>query len=164
MAEFTVRRDVRAPAERVWSVLTDWPAHGRWVALTTVRTTTPGPTGVGTEFVARTHLGRFGFDDSMRVTEWLAPTGTDPGRCTIVKTGRVVRGGATIVVTPHGPLCTVEWTERVDLPGLGRVPGVDLGAGLVGRAVFAGVVERMAGEIEGPARAEPTAPGPEVGG
>ncbi len=149
MATFTVRRDVRAPAAEVWTALTDWPSHGRWVALTTVRVTSERATGVGATFVARTHLGGIGFDDPMRVTEWQEPGPDVPGLCRVVKTGRVVRGGATFVVTGHGDLCTVEWVERVTVRAIGRVPGADALSGLVGRRVFGSVVTRMAREVEG---------------
>jgi hypothetical protein len=149
VATFTVRRDVRAPAAQVWAALTDWPAHGRWVALTTVRVTSAAPTGVGATFVARTHLAGVGFEDPMRVTEWQEPGPDQPGLCSVVKTGRVVRGGATFVVTGHGELCTVEWTEWVEVRALSRLPGADPVSALVGRRVFASVVERMAREVEG---------------
>jgi len=41
MARFTASIDVDAPVERVWERITDWPAHGRWIPLTSVRVTSP---------------------------------------------------------------------------------------------------------------------------
>ena len=47
MAHVTATAGVAAPVEAVWERLTDWPAHGRWIAFTRVRRL-PGPEeGVG---------------------------------------------------------------------------------------------------------------------
>lgn len=91
-------RVVDASAARVWSVFTDWPRHGRWVPFTTVEVLTASATGVGARFVGRTGLGPVGFDDPMRVTLWQPPDGDRPGRCEVVKEGRVVRGRAVLEV------------------------------------------------------------------
>lgn len=149
MALFTVRREVAAPAERVWATLTDWPAHGRWVAFTAVRTTSERPDGVGASFLARTGVGPIGFDDPMTVTHWQVPTSTEPGSCTVRKTGRVVLGSATFVVRPAGPTrCLLEWSEDVEVAGVRRLPLAGLASRLVGGLVFGSVVRRMAREVE----------------
>jgi len=97
----------------VWTLLTDWPAHSRWVPATAV-TVLEDTGGVGTRFVGRSHLGPVGFDDPMTVTEFLPPTGTTAGRCAILKTGRVVVGTAGFTVAPTGERTSaVEWWEDV---------------------------------------------------
>ncbi len=149
MPSFTVRRVVAAPAERVWSVVTDWPRHGQWVALTTVRTTSERPDGMGARFVGRTGIGPVGFDDPMVVTAWQPPTATQPGRCSVRKAGRVVLGSATFVVRSLGPnLSELEWTEDLEVAGVRRLPFAALLSRAVGRAVFAVVVRRLARDAE----------------
>lgn len=148
MAQLTVRREVAAPAATVWRALVDWPAHGRWTPLTSVRTTSGRPDGVGAQFVARTGLGRLGFDDPMTVTQWNPPTAGGVGRCTVRKTGRVVHGGATFSVTPRDSGCLVQWVEEVSVTGVRRWPFGRTASRLVGRLVFGRVLARMAREVE----------------
>jgi uncharacterized protein YndB with AHSA1/START domain len=110
-----IRAAVQMPgsAVEVWSLLTDWSAHSRWVPATTV-SVLEDTGGVGTRFVGRSHLGPMGFDDPMTVTEFVPPTATTAGRCTILKTGRVVLGTAGFTVAPTGEgTSAVEWWEDV---------------------------------------------------
>ena len=149
MGAFTVRREVAAPAENVWSRLVDWPAHGRWVPLTTVRVTSAGPGGVGQTFVGRTGIGPVGFDDPMTVSVWQPPADGREGRCTVRKTGRVVLGAADLTVRPLGPKrCAVEWTETADVVGLRRLPLAGRVTAWVGAVAFRRVLARMAAEVE----------------
>lgn len=149
MGAFTVRREVAAPAESVWSRLVDWPAHGRWVPLTTVTVTSAGAGGVGQTFVGRTGIGPVGFDDPMTVSVWQPPTDGREGRCTVRKTGRVVLGAADLTVRPLGPTrCAVEWTETADVVGLRRLPLAGRVTAWVGAVAFRRVLARMAAEVE----------------
>ncbi|MFN8077937.1 MAG: SRPBCC family protein [Kineosporiaceae bacterium] len=123
LARCRVRRtiDVAAPAGQVWAVLVDWPRHGAWVPLTTVRTLTPSGLGLGARFVGRTAapgpLRVLGFDDVMEVVAWQPPEGGATGRCEVVKLGRVVRGGAEFEVEPLDAERTrVHWVEDVVVP------------------------------------------------
>jgi uncharacterized protein YndB with AHSA1/START domain len=100
VTRFVAAVEVAAPVSAVWAALTDWPRHGRWVPLTTVRTLTARPDGVGARFVGRTGAGPLAFDDPMEVTEWLPPGDGRPGRCAVRKLGRVVRGTAAFDVAP----------------------------------------------------------------
>ncbi|WP_433824530.1 SRPBCC family protein [Actinoplanes sp. CA-015351] len=149
MAGFIVTRDVRAPAADVWNTLVDWPRHGNWVPLTTIRVVSDRPDGVGAEFVARTGWGPLAFDDPMRVTAWSPPEGGSAGRCDIVKLGRVVRGRAWFSVTPvPGGMCRVLWFEDVTV-----VPHAitRYGGPLVsvpGKLAFAATLRAMAREVE----------------
>jgi len=157
VGSFTVRREVAASAEQVWNRLVDWPAHGRWVPLTTVRVTSAGPAGVGTTFVGRTGVGPVGFDDPMTVTRWQPPDEGREGRCTVRKTGRVVLGDADVTVRPLGPArCTVKWTETADVAGLRRLPLAGRVTARVGALAFSRVLARMAAEVERPATAGTT--------
>jgi carbon monoxide dehydrogenase subunit G len=160
---FTVRREVAAPAEVVWARLVDWPAHGRWVPLTTVRVTSAGPAGVGMTFVGRTGVGPVGFDDPMTVTRWQPPADGREGRCTVRKTGRVVLGGADVTVRPLTPTrCTVEWTETADVVGLRRLPLAGRVTAWVGALAFGRVLARMAAEVEPGAAGSTQSPGPQA--
>lgn len=155
-------RMVCAPAERVWAALVDWPRHGDWVPLTTITVLTPSVTGVGARFVARTALPGtpVGVDDVMEVTAWQPPQGGAPGRCEVVKQGRVVSGRAVFEVHPIGPdRCRVIWTydDLAFHPTAGRGPvrlrrGLDrLGRLLTGAVTGSGVsrvLAAMAADVE----------------
>jgi len=110
-----VRTTVLMPgsAVDVWDLITDWPAHSRWVPLTEV-VVLEDAGGLGTRFVGRTRLGPVGFDDPMTVTEFVPPTETTAGRCEILKTGRVGLGAAGFTVAPTGERTSaVDWWEDV---------------------------------------------------
>ena len=136
MARFVTRVEVAAPAEQVWRRLTDWPAHTGHIPLTTVRMTGGRPDRAGATFVARTAIGPFGFDDPMEVVEASPPGADGPGRCTVRKHGRLLRGGAWIEVGPAAGGSVVTWTEelRVAPERLTRV--LDPVLALAGRVAF----------------------------
>jgi hypothetical protein len=157
MAHFTVVQDVRAPAGTAWDVLVDWPRHGGWVPLTVVRTVSPRPDGVGAAFVARTGVGPLGFDDPMTVVVWEPPRGDRPGRCEVVKSGRVVHGRALFVVTPLTETqCRVAWTEDVTVSPRRITRFADSLVALGGRSAFAAALRAFAREAERAAGSGPS--------
>jgi hypothetical protein len=104
---FLVTRETGLSPAQAWARLIDWPAHARHVPLTKIEVRTPGPTGVGTRFVARTAVGRFGFDDPMEVVAY------EPERfCRIEKRGSAVRGWAELTVEARGAGSVVSWREE----------------------------------------------------
>ncbi len=126
----TDRTDL-APDE-AWRRLTAWKRHAAQVPFTRMVFGTDPPTRQGTRFVARTRLGRIGFDDPMEVVVWRPPE-----HCRLEKGGRVVTGWAEIDVRPEpggGPGAYVTWTEDLRLRGLPRFCDPLLAA--AGRAVF----------------------------
>lgn len=154
MARFTVVQEFSAPATDVWDTLVDWPRHGDWVPLTVVRVRTDRADGVGAEFVGRTRLGPFGFDDPMRVVGWEPPAGDAPGdragRCEVVKLGRVLHGRAWFSVTPlPGGRSRVVWFEDVTMipHALTRHAGPLLS--VPGRLAFAATLRAAARDVEG---------------
>jgi hypothetical protein len=163
VTRFVAAVEVAAPAPAVWAAMTDWPRHGRWVPLTTVRTLTARPDGVGARFVGRTGVGPFAFDDPMEVTEWLPPDDGrgSPGRCAVRKLGRVVRGTAAFDVAPVAAARTlVVWEYDLRLPPqpLTRRLGPVIAA--AGRPAVTAALRAMAREVEaGHAGARPV-PGP----
>ncbi len=151
MAEFRVCVDARAPADPVWDLVTDWPAHSRFVPLTSVTRTTAmenGP-GIGDRFVGRTGIGPLAFDDPMEVVEWSPPRDGATGRCRLAKLGAVVLGHAVIEVTPTGGSTSrVCWYENVELA---PVRFTRYASGLVGAAgagAFGRVLRAMVAEVE----------------
>jgi hypothetical protein len=153
MARFTVTQQVHAPASSVWAAMVDWRRHGDWAPLTAVRVTTSRPDGVGVEFVARTGIGRLGFDDPMTVVLWQPPGGNapgdTPGRCEVVKGGRVVRGTAGFSVVPlHSGRTRVDWDEDVTVTphAVTRLAGPLLS--LAGRIGFGATLRAMARDVE----------------
>jgi carbon monoxide dehydrogenase subunit G len=110
-----VTREVAAPAQQVWDVLTDWAVHDRWMLLTRAE----GGSAVGETLTAFTGLGRFGFVDTMTITVW-----EPPRRAVVRHTGRVVRGSGAFEVEALGEgRSRVVWSEWVQLPfgPLGRL-------------------------------------------
>ncbi|GIE82458.1 hypothetical protein Aph02nite_84080 [Actinoplanes philippinensis] len=153
MSRFTVSRDVRATATETWAALVDWPRHGDWVPLTALRVESERPDGVGARFVARTGVGPLAFDDPMTVETWEPPggdaPGDSPGRCAIVKHGRVVHGGASFTVTPlPGGHCRVEWTEDVTVSPRRLTRYAAPLVTLIGRAGFAATLRGLARDVE----------------
>ncbi|MET9552105.1 SRPBCC family protein [Streptomyces sp. NPDC006645] len=141
MTVFRVARGTALPAEEAWLRITDWPAHGGGVPLTRVLVTTPGPTGTGTVFVARTGVGRARFDDPMEVVRWEPPAAGRPGRCRLEKRGRVITGWAEIEVTESGGRTLVRWTEELRVRFLPRF--LDGVTARTGRVVFGRVVDGL---------------------
>ncbi|MFJ2817362.1 SRPBCC family protein [Streptomyces sp. NPDC087294] len=112
MVYFLVERTVALPLGEAWRRVTCWARHGEVVPVTRVRVVTPGPTGEGTVFVARSGLGPLAFDDPMEVTVWVPPTEETPGRCRVEKRGRVLTGWAELEVRPGpGGRSRVVWRE-----------------------------------------------------
>lgn len=153
---FEIIRRTELDAAEAWDRLTTWERHGNVVPLTTVhREPGTGP-GVGEHFVARTALGRVGFDDPMEVVAWEPPrepvasgeavvgASADPDRsgfCRIEKRGRVLTGWTEITVQPAFDGSVVMWRELAVVPRLGRVGNA---AGhTVGRLMFGRVLSRL---------------------
>jgi hypothetical protein len=138
-------------SDQVWNLVTDWPAHGRWIPLTTVTIDADSPSafGLGTRFTGRTHLGRVGFDDPMQVTHWQPPTANESGRCRLVKRGRWVTGWAEINVDPEAGASRLTWTEDIRTRWTPRF--VDPLVSRVGSALFGRTIRKLARELEQPA-------------
>jgi carbon monoxide dehydrogenase subunit G len=146
----SIRATVPMPgsADDTWALLTDWATHSRWIPATTV-TVVEETGGVGTRFVGRTHLGPLGFDDPMTVTESLPPSGEEPGRCAIRKTGRVVVGTAGFTVTATGPTTsTVTWWEDVTVAPTGLTRWVEPLVARAGSRAFARVLRSAAADLD----------------
>jgi carbon monoxide dehydrogenase subunit G len=108
MAELVVTADVRAPAQAVWDVLTDWERHDRWMLLTSAS----GGRAEGATIAAFTGVGRLGITDPMTILVW-----EPPRRCVVRHTGRIVRGAGSFEVHHLGTGSSrVVWSEWLDLP------------------------------------------------
>ena len=136
MPPFVVTAESPVPPAAAWARLVDWPRHGRHVPLTSIKVTTPPPAGVGTVFVARTAVGRFGFDDPMEIVAW------DPPRhCRIEKRGSLLLGWAELTVEPQGSGSRASWREEATLAKLPRF-AVGLSAA-AGRLLFGRVLRKL---------------------
>lgn len=141
MTVFRVARRTALPADAVWRRITDWPAHADTVPLTRILVETPGPTGTGTVFVARTGLGRVGFDDPMEVVRWEPPAAGRPGHCRLEKRGRVITGWAEIEVRESRGGTVVLWAEELRVSFLPCL--LDRVTARTGRLVFGRVVDSL---------------------
>ncbi len=157
MTRFVASVDVPAPAADVWALMTDWPAHGRWVPLTRVRVLTPLAEGVGARFVGRSSLAvvgldGLGFDDPMEVTAWQPPAGGRPGRCVVRKLGRAVTGTAAFDVVelpPQDgpPLTRVVWEEDIEIAPRALTRLLAPLVSLAGRLAFTATLKAMGREL-----------------
>src|SRR4051794_39033122 len=138
MALFAVTAETDLAPADAWARLVDWPAHGRHVPFTDVRVTTEAPNGVGTVFVARTGVGRVGFDDPMEVVSWEPPTAGRRGKVRIEKRGTVMTGWAELTVEPHGGGARATWLEDITVAKLPRF--ADRGTALSSRLLFGRVL------------------------
>jgi hypothetical protein len=141
VAEFVVECETPRSTAEAWARLTDWPRHGRYVPLTSIAVTTTPPNGVGTVFVARTGIGRLGFDDPMEIVAWDPPTGDRPGRCRIEKRGRVMLGWAELRVRPTASGAHAQWREEITVA---RLPhATDRVTAAASTRVFGRVLRRL---------------------
>ncbi|MEU6777421.1 SRPBCC family protein [Streptomyces sp. NPDC046759] len=142
MPIFSFARTAPLPLDEAWRRLTEWPRHADAVPLTRVRVLTPGPTGVGTRFVARSGVGPLAFDDVMEVTVWRPPVAGEGGLCRLEKRGRVVLGWAEIEVLPGpGGRSRVEWREELSVRFLPRL--FDGVLGTTARVMFGRAANRL---------------------
>ncbi|WP_327238020.1 SRPBCC family protein [Streptomyces sp. NBC_01317] len=141
MTAFRIDRTTPLAAGEAWRRLTDWPAHADQVPLTTISVSTPGPTRVGTVFVARSALGAVGFDDPMEVVLWEPPVAGAPGRCRLEKRGTVMVGWAEIRVRAEGTGSSVSWEEDLSPRRLPRSFGPLTAR--TGQLVFGRAVDRL---------------------
>lgn len=136
-AQISIVRDTSLRAAEAWARLTDWERHGDSVPLTRVTVTTPPPDAAGTVFVARTGVGRWGFDDPMEIVAWQPPR-----RCRMEKRGRVVTGWAEFEVRALGDGGSrVEWREELRVRGVPRA--ADRVVAAAGRWVFGRAVDGL---------------------
>ncbi|MET8471447.1 SRPBCC family protein [Streptomyces sp. NPDC006422] len=141
-AQIRIVRDTPLRAAEAWRRLTDWERHGDSVPLTRVTVTTPPPDAAGTVFVARTGVGRCGFDDPMEVVAWQPPR-----RCRMEKRGRVVTGWAEFEVRALGEGGSrVEWREELHVRGVPRA--ADRVVAAAGRWVFGRAVTGLLGDTD----------------
>lgn len=151
MALFELTRTVALAPEEAWRRVTDWPRHSA-MPFTRVAVRPGTGAGVGAVVVARTGVGRFGFDDPMEVVVWRPPAPGVPGLCRLEKRGRVVRGWAEVHVRPAVPAGSsgsegsygaslVRWREDIRCAGLPAVGNTLLAA--AGRPVFGRVLDAL---------------------
>ena len=138
MADFVLRAASPLPARACFDRLVDWDAHSAAIPLT--RLQYEGSPRVGQRFVARTGLGRLGFDDTMVVELLRRPAGDRPGDMPgvvhIAKQGRVIGGtvGWTVSPTPTATGSDVEWTQHLVISWLPR--WLDPLVGALGRMAY----------------------------
>lgn len=134
---------MEAPAHLAWAVLSNWENHGQWVPLTRVWVA-KGKGGVGTEFVGRTGIGPFYFDDPMEVTLLVPPSGHHSGLCEIKKTGKFVLGYAGFTVEPlTANTCRVTWREDIEIAPTWLTRPFEAILAFVAKQAFLGVLKKV---------------------
>jgi hypothetical protein len=143
--ELPVPVEIDAPAEAVWTYVTDWQRQGEWMLGTRVRVTGGDGRGVGTTLRALTGIGPLGVVDTMEVVEFVPPADGVPGHAAVRHTGRIVRGDGRFEVVALGPQrCRFTFTELLDVPaGALGLLAWRIGSPVV-RAGFVASLRRMA--------------------
>ncbi len=139
---FMVQLDSTAGAERLWSVLTDFADHGRFVPATTMRTDAGEPR-VGWGFTARTGRGTASVPDEMVLTVW-----DPPHRFRLVKLGPALTGWAEATVVAVDGGSRLIWVEEVRPRGLPRPFG--RAADVVARRAYRSVLADFVAAAEAP--------------
>ena len=110
-----VVRSFPVSATVAWGLVADLRNHERWIPLTRVSVDGATVTAVSGPLAKR---GFPGLKDVMTIDRLDPPAGTEPGVASFTKTGRVLRGTASIVVVPSGPSSSrVFWSENAYLAG-----------------------------------------------
>ncbi|MHA6523620.1 SRPBCC family protein [Tessaracoccus sp. G1721] len=137
-ARFVVEVAADCPPSEALRRVLDLRAHNRLIPLTRVSpAVSADELAVGSRFVGRTAVGRFGFDDPMR----LESLTFEPADAIIVKLGRAIRGDVRVTATPSATGSVVRWEQSVHLPWL---PGfLQPTAALVLRAGYRRVLSRL---------------------
>jgi len=114
--------NVKAPIEKAFHYLTDWPRQKEWMLGTYVDVKSEGDARyIGGKIAAFTGIGPIGFWDTMTITKWDAPHFVE-----VDHTGKVVRGIGYMRFTEiDESQCSFEWGEVLELP-----------FGILGRAGF----------------------------
>ncbi len=143
MADFVIRARSPLPASACFERLVDWDAHSAAIPLT--RLQHEGDARLGQLFVARTGIGRLGFDDPMVVELLRPPAGDQPGdlagSVVVAKQGRVIGGRVRWTVTPTEDGSEVEWTQHLVVDWLPR--WVDPVVGALGRIAYGTGLRRI---------------------
>lgn len=119
MSEFIIwLRSSRTPRQ-AWDRVWDLERHTQVIPLTTVTLDPPATElAAGVGFTGRTVLGPMAFDDTMRVTQWHAPTDAEGGHAVVEKTSRFLGGRIEVGVAPHLCGSAITWRQGVVLPRL----------------------------------------------
>ena len=99
----------------------DLRQHDRLIPLTRVNPAMAADDlAAGTEFVARTGIGRLGFDDRMRVQRIFMDDPDGGSGAVITKHARVIQGTIRLTITPTPTGSHIRWYQSVRLPWLPR--------------------------------------------
>ena len=122
MAAFHVHLETDLPAAEAWRRVLDLRAHSDVIPLTTVTGAQLEAASLapGSRFVARTAVGRVGFDDIMVVDAIEQPRDGSGARARIHKEGKLIGGEIDFRVIPAGSGSTVDWVQQIRVRG---VPG-----------------------------------------
>ena len=141
-----VEREMAAPRQVVWEVLTRWEEQPRWMLdAKAVEVLTPARSGVGVTVRCPTNLLGITVEDVMRVTRYDAPVALE-----VTHLGRVITGDGGFELEEVDAVSTrVQWWEEVD-PPLGALG--ELGASRVVlpvlRRIFGHSLARLAALAE----------------
>ncbi len=119
MAKFKIHTKTNLSAENTLAQLLDLDIHTKSIPLTVIHH--EGEPRVGKVFNARTSIGRFGFDDIMRIERLVPPTANQPGEVQIVKTGKVIGGTVNWTITPTNVGSDITWEQDLNIAHVPKI-------------------------------------------
>jgi hypothetical protein len=147
MFRFDGSMPMDAPVDRIWARLIDFPGIPTWEGgVLEVRQVSPGPPGLGTGLVARrVYGGREALVDC-RITEW-----QDGRAATMSIRGGPIREASVRYAVEPGTdgRALVTYSAEGEFRGAWRLLAPL--AGMMGRSQVRSNLERLKGQVEGPA-------------
>jgi hypothetical protein len=135
---------INASSSEVWAALENIDSHVQWMKdAESIRFTSQGRTGIGTEFVCVTKVGPIRLTDAMSITEWL------PREAMGVHHQGVVKGNGRFTLRAlAGDKTHFSWDEQLTFPlWLGGSLGEWLAHPILAR-IWRGNVARLKAMIE----------------
>lgn len=108
----TFKVSINASQQEVFEYVMDWKRQSEWIMLTKARKTSIDTNQPGTTIEAWTGVGPLGFLDTMVIELW-----DPPNQCTVMHTGKVVKGTGVFVVNKISDTKSeFVWEEITPLP------------------------------------------------
>jgi len=111
VSRITVSVHIAAPADEVWTDVSDLGSHTAWMAdAESIEFFDAQISGVGTRMKVATRVGPFRTVDIMEVTEW------QPGSTIGVEHRGIVTGTGAFSIEPRGDGTRFTWSETLSFP------------------------------------------------
>lgn len=111
-ADLSLAQRVKAPQEKVFAEIINWPGQSAWMLGTKVWVTKNNGVGVGGEFAAFTGIGKLGLLDPMQITHWKPPS-----EVSILHLGKIIKGTGEMKIEKISENeSNFVWSESLEIP------------------------------------------------